>query len=63
MTKPTIHVERSGANIILKWLEGTLQTSVNVQGTYTDVLTGGNPVTAPYTNAMTGGARFYRLRE
>ncbi len=63
VTKPTIHVERSGADIILKWLDGVLQTSPTVIGTYTDVLVSGTNAPSPYTNTMSGSSRFYRLRQ
>lgn len=59
----TITLERSGSNYILTWPAGTLQSSPTVNGTYTDVLVGGNKVTSPYTMPTTGTAQFYRVQQ
>jgi hypothetical protein len=54
----TISVQHSGNDIIVLWPQGTLQSSINVVGPYTDVL----GATSPYTNTVSGGQLFYRVR-
>jgi len=53
-----LSVVRSGNDIVITWPTGTLQSSTNVSGAYLDV----SSATSPYTNSMTGPARFYRAR-
>ncbi len=59
-----ITITRAGANVILNWPgTHTLQSSTLVNRTnsgFTDVP--GPVTTGPYTNAITGSATFYRLR-
>jgi len=55
---PTIGITRSGKNVVLTWIGGTLVQSSSVKGPWTPV--GG--ATSPYTVPATGGAEFYRLQ-
>jgi hypothetical protein len=49
---------KSGSNVVITWGAGTLQSSTNVGGPYSDV--SGTP-TSPYTNSVSGPSRlFYR---
>lgn len=48
----------SGSNIVLNWPIGTLQQSTEVTGAYTNV-TG---ATSPFTNAVSGSQKFYRVQ-
>src|SRR5206468_1825444 len=57
-TPVTLNIEKSGNNVILTWLSGTLQESTDVSGNYRD-LTG---VTSPYTNAISGPKKFFRVK-
>jgi hypothetical protein len=50
-------VARYGNNVVLSWSLGTLQSSVAATGTYAPV----NGATSPYTNAITGNTKFFRL--
>ena len=57
----TIFFRRSGNDAILQWQnEFTLQSTPNLRVPFTDVA--GPITTGPYTNTMTGGAKFFRLR-
>jgi len=47
----------SGNNVILSWPVGTLQAAGNVSGTYTNIVS----ATSPYTNSITGAAKYYRV--
>jgi len=50
----------SGSNVVVTWGAGTLQSSTNVVGPYTNV--SGNP-TSPYTNSLGGSSKlFYRAQ-
>lgn len=53
----TLQGQKSGSNVILTWPQGTLQSADVVNGTYTPV-TG---ATSPYTNAVTGDKKFFRV--
>lgn len=48
----------SGSNIVLSWPIGALQQSTDVTGIYTNV-TG---ATSPFTNAVSGSQKFYRVQ-
>lgn len=50
-------ITKSGSNVVLTWPVGNLQQSTNVTGIYTDI----NGATSPYTNAIGGIARYYRV--
>ncbi len=52
-------VQRSGANLLLSWPQGTLLQATNVAGPYLPV--SGNPP-SPYTAVPTGAQRFYRVQ-
>ena len=54
----TISIEKIGNNVILIWPTGTLQQSTSVNGNYEDI----NGVTSPYTNAITGPQKFFRVK-
>jgi hypothetical protein len=57
---PLLGLSRSGNTLTLTWEPGLiLQSSTNVIGTYTDV----PGATSPYSVAMTGPQRFFRLRQ
>ncbi|HEY5298855.1 MAG TPA: LamG domain-containing protein [Verrucomicrobiae bacterium] len=47
-----------GNNIVISWPVGTLQSSTNVSGPYTDV---GGATTPFYTNSVTGTEKFFRV--
>jgi hypothetical protein len=48
---------RVGQNLILTWPQGTLQSADNVKGPWSPVV----GATTPYTNAITGGNKFFRV--
>jgi len=48
---------RAGQNLILTWPQGILQSTGDVQGPWSPV----DGATTPYTNAITGGNRFFRV--
>jgi hypothetical protein len=52
----TITIQHSGDNVILTWPAGTLQSSTNVAGPYSNVL----GATSPYTNSVSG-TEFFRI--
>ncbi len=54
----TVSIVNSGNNIILSWPSGTLQESTNVSGGYHDL----SGVSSPYTNAITGRQKFFRVK-
>ena len=57
---PGISVTRSGASLVLTWVGGgTLQSSTNVIGTYTDIVGSRSPWTIP----PTGVQKYYRVRQ
>jgi hypothetical protein len=47
----------AGANLILSWTYGQLQSSTNVAGPYSTL----SGVASPFTNALEGACQFYRL--
>lgn len=53
-------IERSGGNVILRWTnaDGLLQSAPAVDGVYSDL----PGAASPFTNLVTGPARFFRLR-
>jgi hypothetical protein len=53
----TLSVQRSGANIVLSWPQGTLLEATSVTGGWVT-----NNATSPYTNTPTGAQKFYRAR-
>jgi hypothetical protein len=53
-----ISITKSGDNVILTWPAGTLQEATVINGTYNDLST----ATSPYTNAISGGQKFYRIK-
>jgi len=48
---------RAGQNLILTWPRGILQSAGDVQGPWLPVA----GATTPYTNAITGGNKFFRV--
>lgn len=54
----TLSIEKAGGNVILNWLTGTLQQSTNAAAFYTDVV----GATSPYTNAITAGQKYFRVK-
>jgi hypothetical protein len=57
-TSVTLYVQEVGGNIVLTWTVGTLQSSPNVAGPYTDV-TG---AISPYTLAPSSPQQYFRVR-
>jgi len=55
--RPALSVQVAGANLILSWPYGQLQSSTNVAGPYS-TLTG---VASPFTNSLEGPCQFYRI--
>jgi len=55
-----LKIQRVSASCILTWLDPSfmLQSSLSTTGTFTDVL----GASSPYTNPITGPAKFFRLR-
>jgi len=55
-----LKLERSGGNMILTWADSAfvLQSSLSVTGTFGDV----QGASSPYTNAISGSSKFFRLR-
>jgi hypothetical protein len=54
----TLTIQQSGANVVLTWGHGVLQSASDVQGPYTDVL-GAN---SPYSTPAGGTQQFFRVR-
>jgi hypothetical protein len=54
----TLSIAKSANSVILNWPNGTLQESTNVTGTYNDVL----GAASPYTNAITGPQKYFRVK-
>src|SRR5262249_15980929 len=54
----TISIEKVGNNVILTWPGGPLQKATNVNGRYDDM----PGATSPYTNAISGPQKFFRVR-
>lgn len=65
----SIYVTQTGTNAVLQWQGNfALQSTEDLQLPFTDVnvggVVGGKPVTTgPYTNGMSGRAKFFRLRQ
>jgi hypothetical protein len=55
---PSISIQKIGANVVLNWPRGTLQSASNINGTYTAV----SGATSPYTNSPAESRRFFRLQ-
>lgn len=55
---PTLQYEKVGSNLILTWPTGTLLSADTVTGTWS-VVPG---ATSPYTHAITGDQKYFRLR-
>ena len=53
-----VSIAKSGNNVVLSWPSGTLQQSTNVSGFYSNVF----GATSPYTNAITGPQKFFRVK-
>jgi hypothetical protein len=54
----TLYLQKSGGNVVFTWSPGTLQSSTNAAGPYTDV----NGAFPPYTVTPSGTGKFYRVR-
>ncbi len=56
---PIVGISRAGGSVVLRWADAlyALQSAAVLTGTFTNV----HGATSPYTNATTGGARFFRL--
>ena len=54
----SLTIQQSGANVLLTWGHGVLQSASQVQGPYTDVI-GANP---PYLTPISGTQQFFRVR-
>jgi hypothetical protein len=44
--------------LVLTWSQGTLQSAPTVTGNYNDI----NGATSPYTNSITPGQQYFRVR-
>ncbi len=53
----TLKAQQSGPNLILTWPQGTLLSADEVNGTYAPVA----GATSPYTNAIAGSRKFFRV--
>jgi hypothetical protein len=53
-----LSIAKSGNNLVLTWPSGTLQESTNVLSGYTDV----SGATSPYTTAISGPQRYFRVK-
>ena len=53
-----LSITKSGNNVVLSWPFGTLQQADQAAGTFNDLGT----ATSPYTNAITGSAKYYRVK-
>jgi hypothetical protein len=53
-----LSIAEAGNNIVLSWSIGTLQAAPAASGAYTNVPN----ATSPYTNAITGAEKFFRLQ-
>ena len=53
-----LSIVKVGGNIVITWPTGTLQSSTNAAGPYSNV----NGATSPYTNAVSGSRQFYRAQ-
>ena len=53
-----LSVAKSGGNVILTWPNGTLQQATNAAGPYSDI----GAATSPYTNAITGPQKYFRVK-
>ncbi len=53
-----LNISASGANVILTWPMGTLQSAPSLTGPYNDL----SNATSPWTNAISGPQTFYRVR-
>lgn len=53
-----LELKRDGKSIILTWALGTLQEASQLPGTFTDV----QNAVSPYTNAVSGNAKFFRVK-
>jgi hypothetical protein len=51
-------INKTGNDVVLTWPGGTLQQSATVNGTYDDV----NGAMSPYTNAVSGTQRYFRVK-
>jgi hypothetical protein len=58
---PVLSITNSGGNVIISWSPtgGTLLAATNVAGPYTNVI----GTTSPVTNAISGPAMFYRVKQ
>lgn len=53
-----LSIASSSSNFVVSWPVGTLQSSTNVSGTYTDVI----GAASPYTNSVSGTQKFFRVK-
>jgi hypothetical protein len=57
----SIFPRRAGSAIALDWMGTfTLQSATNVRGPYIDIT---GPIAGPYTNPVTAGEMYFRLRQ
>lgn len=56
---PPLEIQRLGNSVVLSWTDAAfgLQSAPTITGTFTNV----SGAASPYTNAITGGQRFFRL--
>ena len=53
-----LSIVKSGGNVVVTWPVGTLQAAPAVSGTYTNV----PGATSPYTNAISGSQKYFRVQ-
>jgi hypothetical protein len=58
ITPAAISIQRSGTNLTLTWTSGTLQSSTNLAGSWSDIL----GAASPYSTAPMVPQQFYRLK-
>ena len=54
----TLSISKVSSDVVLTWPTGTLQQGTNVTGIYSDL----SGATSPYTNAVSGMPRYFRVR-
>jgi hypothetical protein len=58
LNRVPVSITKQGTNVVVTWPMGTLQAAGSVTGIYANVI----GATSPYTNAISGSAKYYRLQ-
>jgi hypothetical protein len=56
----TLNHQVSGGNLVISWSQGVLQSSSQINGTFTDITSATSPYSVPI--GASGSQQFYRLR-